>query len=199
MAKKNNDRTPIQLQNPLSEMLTKQMGGGQGGSDMVKNLASSFLSSETTVREYDMKQTSNMQGSIIFNMAFNWFLHFKMQKTQPLIMQIMTGIIQLIYHPLFQVYVLGRNLERPFKTQMTAAQKMMEAQQAAEKGGDEEEEVENGDEEEEVEEDEQDEEEESEDDDDEADDDDEEEEATESKEEDENDDNEEAEDSKRSS
>ncbi|CAJ1952414.1 unnamed protein product [Cylindrotheca closterium] len=199
MAKKNNDRTPIQTTNPLSDILQKQMGQ-QGGNDMVKNLASSFLSSETTVREYDMKQASNMQGGIIFNMAFNWFLHFKMQKTQPLLMQIITGTMQLVYHPLFQVYILGRNLERPFKTQMTAAQKMMEAQkEQAEKGeATEEEEIEN-DEEEEVEEEDQDvEEEEDEGDEPDDDDDDEEEDATESEVEDDNDDSGE-EDSSRSS
>lgn len=134
MAKKNNDRTPIQQKNPLSEILQKQMDQTPGGNDMVKNLASSFLSSETTVMEYDLRQASNMQGGIIFNMLFNWFLHFKLQKTQPLLMQIISGTLQLAYHPLFQVYVLRRNLERPFKSQMTAAQKMMEAKAEAEKG-----------------------------------------------------------------
>jgi hypothetical protein len=199
MAKKNNDRTPIQQTNPLSDMLQKQMGQ-QGGNDMVKNLASSFLSSATTVREYDMKQASNMQGGIIFNMAFNWFLHFKMQKTQPLLMQIITGTMQLIYHPLFQVYALGRNLERPFKAQITAAQKMMEAQKEAAAKGEaaEDEEVENDEEEEEEEEDEEQDEEEQDGDVEPGDDDDDEEEATESQ--DDNDDNEEdKEDSSRSS
>lgn len=126
MAKKNNDRTPVSVKNPLSDMLQKQMGGQQ---EMVKNLASSFLSSETTIMEYDMKQASSMQGGILFNLAFMWFLHFKLEKVQPLLMQIVTGTMQLIYNPLFQVYVLGRNLERPFKTAPSAAQKMMEAQQ----------------------------------------------------------------------
>jgi len=195
MAKKNNDRTPIQQQNPLSDILKKQMG--DGGNDMVKNLASSFLSSSTTVMEYDMKQASNMQGSVIFNMAFNWFLHFKMQKTQPLLMQIMTGTMQLIYHPLFQVYVLGRNLERPFKTQMTAAQKMMEAQKEAEKGEADEDEAETEAEDEEEEEENEEEEEDDDADDDEADDDEDEdsdeEESVEAKDEDDSDDSEEEE------
>ncbi|KAL3943577.1 MAG: hypothetical protein SGBAC_002358 [Bacillariaceae sp.] len=166
MAKKNNDRTPIEQQSPISEMLKKQMDAG--GNDMVKNLASSFLSSSSTVMEYDMKQASNMQGGVIFNAAFNWILHYKMQKTQPLLMQLLTGTMQLLYHPLFQVYVLGRNLERPFKTQISAAQKM----EANEKGEADEDEAEkdDDDEEEEEEEEEEDEEEEAEDDDDDADD-----------------------------
>jgi hypothetical protein len=124
MAKKNNDRTPLKIQNPLSGMLEKQMGQSEGTNDMVKGLASSFLSSETTVMEYDMKKATSMQGTVLFNMAFNYFLHFRMEKVQPLLMQIVTGTMQLIYNPLFQVYVMGRNLERPFKTQLSAAQKM---------------------------------------------------------------------------
>ena len=100
---------------------------------MVKNLASSFLTSASTVMEYDMNQAKSMQGGVIFNMAFMWFLHFKMQQVQPLLIQVATGLLQLFYHPLFQVYVLGRNLERPFKTAPGAAQKLMEAQNAVEK------------------------------------------------------------------
>ena len=159
MAKKNNDRTPLILQNPLTDMIEKQMGAAEGNSDIVKNLANSFLSSETTVMEYDMKQASSMQGGLMFNLAFNWFLHFKLGQVQPLLMQLINGTMQLVYNPLFQVYILGRNLERPFKTQTSAAQKLMEqAQQqqqekqtAAEEGnededGDEEDEDEDDDE-----------------------------------------------------
>lgn len=58
----------------------------------------------------------NMQGGIFFNMAFMWFLHFKMQQVQPLLVTTINGFMQLVYNPLFQVYVLGRNLERPFKS-----------------------------------------------------------------------------------
>jgi hypothetical protein len=122
MAKKNHDRTPLKVQNPLSGMLEKQMGQSEGTNDMVKGLASSFLSSETTNMEYDIRKATSMQGTVLFNMAFNYFLHFRMEKVQPLLMQIITGTIQLVYNPLFQVYVLGRNLERPFKTQPSVAQ-----------------------------------------------------------------------------
>jgi Phosphate transport (Pho88) len=81
---------------------------------MMKNLASSFLSSSSTVVEYDLKQANSMQSGLIFNMAMNWFLHFKMGQVQPLLIQSMTGLLNLLYSPLFQVYVLGRNLQRPF-------------------------------------------------------------------------------------
>ena len=55
-AKLNNDRTPIQLKNPLFSILQLQLGGGSsgregggdgGGNNMMKNLASSFLSSKS--------------------------------------------------------------------------------------------------------------------------------------------------------
>jgi len=117
MAKRNNDRTPVQVQNPLTSMLTSQLEKQPAGAnDMVKNLASSFLKTESTVAEYDMSQTQNMQGGILFNIALMWFLHFKMQQVQPLLVTSVNGFLQLAYNPLFQVYVLGRNLERPFKS-----------------------------------------------------------------------------------
>merc|ERR1740130_1300005 len=80
------------------------------------NLASSFLKKESTVRDYDIRQTTVMQGSMLFNMVMMWFLHFKMQQVQPLFVSIVNGFMQLGYNPLFQVYIMGRNLERPFKS-----------------------------------------------------------------------------------
>ena len=47
-------------------------------------------------------------------MIFIYFLHFKMKQMQPLLMQTVTGVVNLMYSPLWQVYVMGRNLERPF-------------------------------------------------------------------------------------
>lgn len=82
---------------------------------MVKEMASQFLSSKTTVLEYDLKQAKSMNSGLLINMAFMWFLHFKMKQTQPLLAQTVTGILNLVYSPLFQVYMLGKNLERPFK------------------------------------------------------------------------------------
>ena len=116
MAKKNNNRTPVQVENPLSSMLNSQLEKqGAGGNDMVKNMASSFLKTESTVVEYDMSQARNMQGGILFNMALMWFMHFKLQQVQPLLVTSINGFLQLVYNPLFQVYIMGRNLERPFK------------------------------------------------------------------------------------
>jgi hypothetical protein len=119
VAKLNNDKTPIVTTNPLSGLVNSQLGQNSG--DMVKDLASQFLSSKSTVLEYDLKQVNSLNGSLLFNMAFMWFLHFKMEQTQPLLAQTLTGTLNLLYHPLFQVYVLGRNLARPFKNPATKA------------------------------------------------------------------------------
>lgn len=55
--------------------------------------------------DYDLKQASNIQSGVIFNMSFMWFLHFKLEKVQPLLIHIVTNFVQLVYNPLFQVYV----------------------------------------------------------------------------------------------
>jgi Phosphate transport (Pho88) len=128
-AKAANNRTPVTLSNPLSGLVQSQLQGPTGGNEMIKNLASSFLKSESTVLEYDLKQAQSMQGGLIFNMAFMWLLHFKMEQMQPLLINTISGLINLVYSPLFQVYVLGRNLERPFKN--PAMQKYEEAASVA--------------------------------------------------------------------
>jgi len=115
-----NDLRPITLTNPLSGVLQSQLGGGQN--DMVKNIASSFLSSKSTIMDYDLKEARGMQRGLIFSMLFMWWLHFKMNQVQPLLIQSINGFLNLLYSPLFQVYVLGRNLERPFKGPAPALQ-----------------------------------------------------------------------------
>lgn len=83
--------------------------------DIVKNMADSFLSSQSSVLEYDLSQAKSMNNSMLFPMAMLWFLHFKMGQVQPLFFQTASGVKELIMSPLFQVYILGRNLERPFR------------------------------------------------------------------------------------
>ncbi|KAL7556936.1 hypothetical protein ACA910_005288 [Epithemia clementina (nom. ined.)] len=116
-AKEANDRTPITISNPLSAALQGQLEGLAGGAgSMMKALASSFLSSTTSILEYDLKEAKSMQRGLLVNMAFLWFIHFKLKQVQPLLIQTASGLLNLFYSPLFQVYVLRRNLERPFKT-----------------------------------------------------------------------------------
>lgn len=114
-AKATNDRTPVTLTNPISNLVQSQLQSPDNGNAMMKNLASSFLSSESTILEYDLKQARSMQGGLLFNMAFMWLLHFKMEQIQPVVINTLTGLLNMLYSPLFQVYILGRNLERPFK------------------------------------------------------------------------------------
>lgn len=129
-AKLANDRTPVTVTNPMSSLLQKQLPSGGGGTnDMVKNIASQFLQSETTAMEYDLKEAKKMGNSLLFPMIMLWFLHFKMGQVQPLLFQISSGVLNLVYSPLFQIYVMGRNLERPFKAAANPmAERMMEMQ-----------------------------------------------------------------------
>lgn len=116
------------MTNPLSGILKSQLPGADSNA-MMKTLASSFLKSQSTVLEYDLKQAQNMQGGLLFNMGFMWLLHFKMDQIQPLLINTATGLMNMAYSPLFQVYVLGRHLERPFKN--PATQKYEDAAKAA--------------------------------------------------------------------
>jgi Phosphate transport (Pho88) len=117
MAKSRNDRTVVHIKSPFdNNNMDSQLANIAGGNEMLKKMASSFLSKDTTVMEYDMGQVRSMQSGIIFSMLIMWFLHFKMQQVQPLLITILNSTLQLFYNPLFQVYVLGRNLERPFVT-----------------------------------------------------------------------------------
>lgn len=129
-AKSIDDRTPITISNPLASLVQNGAMGGAaangGGNFVVKTLADQVLSTQTTVLEYDLNQAKKMNGGLLFPMVFLYFLHFKMKQVQPLLMQTATGFLNLVYSPLFQVYALGRNLERPFKP---PANPMMEALQ----------------------------------------------------------------------
>jgi len=135
-AKSMDDRTPITISNPLASLVPNGANGGAGGvggNFMVKALADQVLSTQTTVLEYDLKQVKKVNGGLLFPMVFLYFLHFKMKQVQPLLMQTATGFSNLVYSPLFQVYVLGRSLERPFKPptspMMEALQKQQEGQE----------------------------------------------------------------------
>jgi hypothetical protein len=115
-AQANNDTTPITISNPLSSLLQQQTTQSTSSSaDMVKNIANQLLSSTSTVMEYDLSQAKSMNSGLLFPMLMLWFLHFKMGQVQPLFFQTANGVKDFVMSPLFQVYVLGRNLERPFR------------------------------------------------------------------------------------
>lgn len=121
-AKATNDRTPIQISNPFSKILDSATSQQ---SSPVKSIASSLLTSQSTVMEYDLAQAKSMNGGLLVTMAFMWFLHFKLGQVQPLYMQTIQGLMNLYYSPLFQVYIMGRNLQRPFKN--PAMSKLMDS------------------------------------------------------------------------
>eukprot|EP00804_Cyclotella_cryptica_P027375 CCRYP_008815-RA/>CCRYP_008815-RA protein AED:0.18 eAED:0.06 QI:0/-1/0/1/-1/0/1/0/431 len=113
--KQNNDRTEIVLSNPLASFVAGMQNSNNGAtSSMVKSITSQLLTTHTTVYEYDLQQVKSMQSSLLMPMIILYFLHFRMKQMQPLLMQTVTGVMNLIYCPLWQVYVLGRRLERPF-------------------------------------------------------------------------------------
>lgn len=89
----------------MVDMLMSQMQLDISALELSKRLTSSFLSSDMTAMEYDLKQASDMQGGVVLNMLVMWFLHFKLEKIQPLLIQVLMGFAQLVYSPLFQVYV----------------------------------------------------------------------------------------------
>ncbi len=122
-ARRKNDLTVVQANNALPDLLASQMNLEGSAHSMLKMLTSSFLSSETTVMEYDLKQASDMQGAVLVNLCFMWFLHFRLEKVQPLVIQIMTGFLQLIYSPLFQVYV-SRDTTWTFTSNSPPSQKI---------------------------------------------------------------------------
>jgi len=124
-AKSVGDRTPVKISSPFASLLPSGLMEG-GGNFVVKAIADQVLSTSTTVLEYDLKMAKKMNGGLLFPMLFLYFLHFKMKQVQPLLMQTATGFVNLVYSPLFQVYVLGRNLERPFRPPVTT-NPMMEA------------------------------------------------------------------------
>jgi len=111
-----NDTSPIKQQevNPLLSALLPS-----STPDIAKQLASKMLAvsagTPSTIMDYDILQAKTFNNRLFFPTAFLFFLHFKMGQVQPLLYQSASGILNLIYSPLWQAYVLGRNLERPFK------------------------------------------------------------------------------------
>lgn len=111
--KARNDRTAIKIDNPLSKVMESATKNNES-MNQVKDIASSFLNSQSTVLEYDLQQIKSMNGGLLVNMGMMWIMHFKLGQVQPLILQAVQGLMNLFYSPLFQVYILGRNLKRPF-------------------------------------------------------------------------------------
>ena len=69
-------------------------------------------------REYDREQLKSMRTSYQLGCLFNLFLHFKMKMTQPMVYASVSGLVDLFFHPLVQIHLLGQPatgaLRRPF-------------------------------------------------------------------------------------
>jgi len=119
-AKSLNNMSSLNLSNPLSAFFERALDGKEGN-DVMRQIASSFLASKSTVVAYDLNQVKSMQSGTILGLLFMWLLHFRLGQVQPLLIQTITGTLTLLSSPLFQVYILGRNLERPYKANLHRA------------------------------------------------------------------------------
>ena len=99
--KMKNDKTPVETPfNPLAML----MGGGGSSGD-----------TKQTAAQYDQKQLSSQRNSYRLGCCFTCFLHFKMKMTQPLVYSSVSGLVDLWFNPLFQIYLLGAKAEGPYK------------------------------------------------------------------------------------
>ncbi|KAH9925494.1 inorganic phosphate transporter [Fomitopsis serialis] len=101
--KQKNDMTVLKYVEPASPM----SGGEQG------NLVT------TTIRDYDLAETSKLIRSVFMGVAMMGFMHLYMQYTQPLFVQALMGLKNLYDAKPVAIHVLGRpaegDLKRPFK------------------------------------------------------------------------------------
>ncbi|EPQ53910.1 inorganic phosphate transporter [Gloeophyllum trabeum ATCC 11539] len=100
--KSKNDQTVLKYVEPPSPM-------AQGSGEL----------KTTTVRDYDLGQTSQALRGALFSVAMMCFLHLYLKYTQPLFIQAIMGIKNLYDAKVVQIHVLGKpaegDLKRPFK------------------------------------------------------------------------------------
>ncbi|KAF7309565.1 Inorganic phosphate transport PHO88 [Mycena indigotica] len=74
----------------------------------------------TTVRDYDLLETSKLLRSVYMGMAMMGFMHGYMKFTQPLFVQAIMAIKSLYDATPFKIHILGQkaegDLKRPWKT-----------------------------------------------------------------------------------
>jgi len=94
----------------------------EGGPKTVKNApkASFFETPDPTniqymsVKEYDLSQLKALLSSTAMTIGITAFIHIKFGLVPPLLMQGILAISTLYGNPMFQAYVLGKDLPRPF-------------------------------------------------------------------------------------
>ncbi|RDX41835.1 inorganic phosphate transporter [Lentinus brumalis] len=73
----------------------------------------------TTVRDYDLAETSKLVRAVYFGCAMMAFMHIYLKYTQPLFIQALMGLKTLYDAKLVRIHLLGKpaegDLKRPFK------------------------------------------------------------------------------------
>ncbi|KDQ15864.1 hypothetical protein BOTBODRAFT_31322 [Botryobasidium botryosum FD-172 SS1] len=100
--KKKNDLTVLKYVEPKSPMSTEQGG---------------LIT--TTVKDYDLGETSKAMRSMYMGIAITGFMHLYMKFTQPVFIQSIMGLKSLYDAKVVAIHVLGKkpegDLKRPFK------------------------------------------------------------------------------------
>ncbi|KAJ1920617.1 phosphate transporter (Pho88) [Mycoemilia scoparia] len=115
VAESKNDQTPLEYDEPQL---------GQGSTHVV-----------TTVKEHDLKEITKNRNTALTTAAVVVFMYWKFQFIQPMILQSILPVFNLIKTPLFQVYLLGKpatgELARPWRPENPFASAQPSAQEAA--------------------------------------------------------------------
>ncbi|KAI1786578.1 inorganic phosphate transporter [Ganoderma leucocontextum] len=73
----------------------------------------------TTIRDYDLQETSKLMRAVYFGLAMMSFMHLYLKYTQPLFIQALMGVKTLYDAKPVAIYVFGKpaegDLKRPFK------------------------------------------------------------------------------------
>ena len=85
---------------------------------------------ETTVKAYDLDMVLKGRRSQVGSLCVTAYLHLKKGMVQPLVANVIMGLVALLRDPLVRVHVLGEDVERPFAPPQPAWLKAMQAQQA---------------------------------------------------------------------
>ena len=108
--------------------LAKQQS--QGGGEVAQALVEKLASKETTVKAYDLDMVLKGRRSQVGSLCVTAYLHLKKGMVQPLVANVVMGLVALLRDPLVRVHVLGEDVERPFAPPQPAWLKAMQAQQA---------------------------------------------------------------------
>ena len=123
------DESPLTIPgNPMLAQLAKQQS--QGGGEVAQALVEKLASKETTVKAYDLDMVLKGRRSQVGSLCVTAYLHLKKGMVQPLVANVVMGLVALLRDPLVRVHVLGEDVERPFAPPQPAWLKAMQAQQA---------------------------------------------------------------------